>query len=107
MPSGPQYTEIDANGAFVHAASNYPLAAAAGAAVVIKGRPGRLWSVTVTGTGTAAVTFYDNTTNSGTVIGVVPASATLGQQFVYDMPATVGITANCPAGSVAVTVGYS
>lgn len=72
--------------------------------VVVKGTPGTLWSATVTTLGTAALSIYDNaTTNSGTILLTIPASAAVGTiyQFTNGQPAANGITSggvtNCPA----------
>jgi hypothetical protein len=103
-------TEVDAYQYPVHASYAFPLAAGAGPAAVVKGAPGRLCTVicTAPGGGSVGIIFYDNASAaSGTIIGEIPATATLGQQFQIDMPAANGITANASAGSPAVTVGYS
>lgn len=91
------------------AQSNVPVAAGVGtAASVVKSSPGYLKGVLVTATGTANLQFFDNASAaSGTVIGVVPSSATLGQFFPCDMPALLGITAAKLSGTPAVTVSYS
>lgn len=58
--------------------------------------------VTTAGAGTGNVLIYDNaTTASGTVIGVVPATVTVGTYYVFDMPAALGIVvANVASGPV-------
>lgn len=56
-----------------------PIAAGTSANTVIKGSPGRLARILVTGTGTAEMDVFDNaSTNSGTKIGIVPANAAVG-----------------------------
>jgi hypothetical protein len=75
---------------------------------VIKATAGRLCRVVVTNTpATNPLTFYDNaSTGTGTVIGIVPGSATQGQVFDFNMPAALGITAIGAATSAAVTVSF-
>jgi hypothetical protein len=76
-----------------------------GATFVVKNAPGRLMKVTVTATGTAAATFYDNASAaSGNKLLVVPANAAAGTIYDLQCVAVSGITcdalANCPALSV-------
>jgi hypothetical protein len=99
---------VDANGFPVNASLNATVAAGTGTTVV-KASAGRLVSAVVTGAAsTGALTFYDNaSTGSGTVIGVVPASAGSGTRWPFETPAVNGITAVGAAGSAAVTVSYS
>lgn len=67
----------------------------------------RLCRVLVTATGTGTTTFYDNaSTNSGTVIGVIPANAAVGTVYVFDMPAASGIYAYAASNGAALTVSY-
>lgn len=85
------------------------VAGSGAAAQVIKASAGRLCRVVVTTAGAEGddLKFYDNkTAASGTVIGVVPGAATLGQSFDFQMPAANGITAGRVNGSPAVTVSY-
>lgn len=50
---------------------------------------------------------YDNaTTNSGTVIGYIPATVTVGTPYVFNMPAANGITAVNVANGPVLTVSY-
>lgn len=75
------------------------------AAVVVKASPGRLCRVLVTATGSANLLFYDNASaGTGTVIGVVPSTAVLGQTFDIQAPAVNGIVAEQASGSPACTV---
>lgn len=75
--------------------------------LVIKQTSGRICRVLVTATGTGVCTFYDNpSAASGTVIGVVPASATVGTVYQFDMPAANGIFASNAASGPALTVSY-
>jgi hypothetical protein len=101
---------IDATGALSvrEASSNAAVAAGAGtAAVVVKASKGYLKGVLVTATGSANLLLYDNASAaSGTVIGFVPSTATLGQYFVTEMPATNGITAGQLSGTPAVTASF-
>ena len=78
--------------------------------VVVKGTPGTLWSATVTTLGTAALSIYDNaTTNSGTVLLTIPASAPVGTiyQWTNGQPAANGITSAGVSSCPAVTLAYS
>lgn len=104
-------TLVTADGALSvrEALYNLPVAAGVGtAAVVVKSSPGYLKGVVVTATGTAALSFYDNaSTASGTVIGIVPASATLGQYLQMEMPAGNGVVAGQLSGTPAVTASVA
>lgn len=76
---------------------------------VVKAAAGRLCRVLVTaaGTGAGSVLIYDNaTTNSGTVIGVIPATVAVGTYYTFDLPAANGITVANVASGPALTVGY-
>lgn len=78
---------------------------------VIKASAGRLIRVLVTtaGTGTGNVTFYDNaTTNSGLVIGVIPATVSVtGVPYDFEAPAQLGITVANVANGPVFTVCYA
>lgn len=77
------------------------------AAVVVKDTAGRLCKVLVTAAGSAALTFYDNASAAtGTVIGVIPATAVAGDLYTLDIPAANGIVAGQVSGSPAATVSY-
>jgi hypothetical protein len=83
--------------------------ASAAANTVIKAGPGRLLRVLVTtaGTGTGNVLFYDNaTTNSGTVIGMIPATIAIGTAYLFSMPAALGITCQNVASGPVLTVNF-
>lgn len=98
---------VDANGFPVNATTNAVVAGGVGTTVV-KSSPGRLAAAIVTGANsTGALTFYDNTAGSGTVIAIVPTGATTGTRYPFDVPATIGITAVGATGSAAVTVSFS
>lgn len=108
--SAPVRTEVDAYQFPVSAQFAMPVAAAASQAV--KASPGRLCSLVITTTGTAAasstVNIYDNAAaNSGTVIGSIPGNAAAGTRFPFDMPAMNGIWVQGVANGPAFTVGYS
>lgn len=84
--------------------ANGTQAANSAANTVIKNAPGWLYHAIVTTLGTAGLTIYDNaSTNSGTPLLVIPASAAVGT--IYSFPsgarAVNGITSagvtNCPA----------
>lgn len=87
-------------------------AAIAAGAVVVKAAPGRLCSVLVTTATTAAqnITFFDNASaGSGTVIGIVPGGSTVtGNPFVFNMPASAGITIsqNAALAAGAITISF-
>lgn len=76
---------------------------------VVKASSGYLGGALVTTAGTStAMTFYDNATAaSGTILGIVPSGATVGQFFPFNMPAKNGITASGSATNPAVTVSFS
>ena len=78
---------------------------------VIKGAPGILVKVLVTTTIAAnAIVFYDNTTNSGTIIGYIAAGTGAGgNPFAISIPANQGIVVASAAGPTAtgaITVSY-
>lgn len=78
--------------------------------VVGKNAPGRLWSATVTTTGTAGLDIYDNASaGSGTKLLSIPANATVGTvyNFTNGAPAANGITSHGVANCPAVTIYYS
>jgi len=75
--------------------------------VVVKAAPGRLCRLLVTATGVTAMVIYDNaTTNSGTIIGALPASAAIGGVYDFEMPAAAGITIAGSATNPAVTISW-
>lgn len=74
---------------------------------VVKATPGRLCNVLVTTTGVTGMIIYDNaTTNSGTIIGMLPASPAVGTTYTFNMPAAAGITVAGSATNPAVTVSW-
>jgi hypothetical protein len=75
-------------------------ASIAAGVVLVKVAPGRLCKVLVTTALSAtAVIIYDNASaGSGTVIGYVPASATIGTVYDFQMPANNGIVIGQAAG---------
>jgi hypothetical protein len=83
--------------------------AVSSSATVVKAAAGYLSGVLVSAAGTAqALTIYDNASAaSGTVIGVIPAGATAGQYYPFNMPAANGITCSGSSNNPAVTVAYS
>jgi hypothetical protein len=58
----------------------------------IKAGIGRLCRVSITTSGTASFSVFDNTSGSGTVLFVSPATTTAGQVFDIHLPAQVGLT---------------
>ena len=84
------------------------VASGAGNTVVAK-HPSRIRHVLVTtaGTGTGNVLFFDSaTTNSGTIIGVIPATVAAGAIFSFSMPAANGIVCQNVASGPALTVSF-
>lgn len=88
--------------------TNIAIAAGHVADTVVSGNGGMLGSVLVTTTGTAQMTIYDNaTTHTGTIIGIIPASAAVtGIPFVFHAPAQLGIVVQGNANNPAVTIFY-
>lgn len=75
--------------------------------VVVKASAGRLCRVLVTTSGANAMLIHDNaTTNSGTIIGSLPANAPVGSVYDFQMPAANGITIAGSATNPAVTVSW-
>ena len=83
---------------------------AAGAGTTpVSAQPGRLCRVLVTtaGTGSGDVLIYDNaSTNSGTVVGIIPATIAIGTYYTFDMPVANGITVVNVTSGPALTVSY-
>lgn len=75
-----------------------------GTTTTVKASAGFLHSITVNTTAAGTITIYDNTTNSGTVIGILKASV-VERTFVYDISMTTGITIVTAAASD-LTVSY-
>lgn len=82
--------------------------AAAGSLTAIT-RPSILCNVVITAAGTTALTFYDNAAGdtSGTKIGALPATTTVGQIFAFQSPAFTGISAPGSAGTPEYILNYS
>jgi len=102
--------QVDANGNPVSPATqNAPVAAGTTTAPQpIKPTAGYLSGALVTSNATAALSIYDNASQaSGTQIGYIPATATAGQFYPFNMPALLGITAGRVSGSPAVTLAFS
>jgi hypothetical protein len=76
---------------------------------VISPNPGRLLQVlvTATGGGTGDAFIFDSASAaSGTIVGVIPATATIGTLFTFDMPVAFGIVAQNVASGPALTVAW-
>jgi hypothetical protein len=76
---------------------------------VVKARAGRLRNVLVTtaGTGAGQVNFYDNaTTNSGTIVGAIPATVSIGTWYTFQMPVGAGIVCANVANGPVLTVSF-
>jgi len=99
------YTALAEDGAYT-AVVTYQ----ATANTVVSKNPGFLGRVLVTqANGAAAILIYDSTSSSspsGTIVGVVPASAAAGSVYTFGMPVTYGITVAGAATNGALTVSY-
>jgi hypothetical protein len=101
-------TTINSNGNALNVSGshlNAVVAANTASNTVIKASSGVLCTVTVTTLGTAGISFFDSpTTNAGTVLLSIPASAAVGTIYTLNGAATTGITAagvtNCPGLTV-------
>lgn len=71
---------------------------------VVKSTPGFLHSITVNTTAAGAITVYDNTAGSGTVIAILKSSVVEGT-YTFDVTCTTGITVVTAAASD-ITVSY-
>lgn len=111
MPVAPPVYLVDyaGNPIVSQASQNASVGAGAGtSAKVIKSSAGFLSGVVVTANASAAMSIYDNpAAASGTVIGYIPATATAGQYYPFNMPARTGITVGIVSGSAGITVAYS
>jgi hypothetical protein len=96
-------TQYDDAGFPVVASQTVSLAYSAIPAVV-KAAPGRLLKVIVTtATAGGSITIYDNaSTNSGTILLVIPAAAAIGTVYDVNLPAANGIYAYQSAASAGV-----
>lgn len=74
----------------------------------VKASAGRLLKVVVTTVlGAGAITIYDNaSTNSGTVLMVIPSTTAAGTVYDINLPAVNGIYASF-ASTGGITVGYA
>lgn len=83
------------------------VAAATVGNTVIKASAGRLCRVMVTTVGANTLQIFDNsTTNTGTIIGALPASAAIGSIYDFEMPAANGITVAGSATNPAITISW-
>lgn len=85
------------------------VAAGAGTTTICTAAPGgggQLRRVLVTAVGTGTATIYDNTAGSGTIIGIVPASAAAGTVYAFEMPFFAGITVVNAASGPGLTIGF-
>jgi hypothetical protein len=108
MAFAPKFTPCDEQG-FAIGGSRTAVVPGGAGTTVVKSSAGRLCSIVVTTQGTTnAATVYDNaSTGSGTVLAVVPASATAGTVLQINAPAANGITAVGGTTTAAFTVVYS
>lgn len=70
----------------------------------VKSGPGRLHSIVIGETAAGAITVYDNTAGSGTVIAVLKASVVEGT-YTFNCKFTTGLTI-VTAGASKITVNY-
>jgi hypothetical protein len=71
------------------------------------GGPGMLCRIVVLTAGTGTITFYDNpTTNSGTILFILPASPTVGAVYDIRLPFATGLYAQAAASSSSVAVSF-
>lgn len=69
--------------------------------------PGRLVSVTILTSGSAATSIYDNATaGSGKLIAIIPANPTVGQVYTFQEPVTAGITVKGAANTSGLLVDF-
>lgn len=74
---------------------------------VVEATPGRIFSVLITSTNTAALVCYDNaTTNSGTIVVSIAASAAVGI-YPFNIPLANGLTCAGNANAPGVTIATS
>jgi hypothetical protein len=79
-----------------------------GSDTVVKASAGFLYKVLVTASGSAVTPIYDNASaGSGTIIGTIPASPTVGAVYTFNSPAALGITVKGAASESSLTVFYS
>ena len=76
------------------------------AQTVVKASMGRLCKVLVTvANGANAILIYDNASAaSGTVVGIIPASAAVGSIYDFQMPCLNGITIAATVGAGTLTI---
>lgn len=70
----------------------------------VKSGPGRLHAITITETAAGAITVYDNTAGSGTIIAAFKASVVEGT-YTLNVKFTTGLTI-VTAGASKLTVSY-
>ena len=100
--------DVNGNVATPGGSATVAVAASKSANTVVKASAGRLCRVLVTTAGTATtVSIFDNaTTNSGTIIGMFPGTATAGTVYDFEMPAVSGITVGGASTNPAITVSF-
>jgi hypothetical protein len=85
--------------------ATFAIAASTAGPTIVKAVPGRLVQLIVTTAGTISETCFDNASAaSGTILGVTPATTTVGQILKFDTIAVNGITCTGGVGSPALTV---
>lgn len=105
----PSFVQVDLNGTVLvpGGSSTVAVAAATSTNTVVKSSAGRLCRVLITASGAGSVTIYDNaSTASGTVIGITPANPSVGTTYVFELPASNGITVAGSATLPGITVSY-
>lgn len=106
-PVAPPIYLVDAQG-WPTAGTTATTVAISASDTVVKASPGRLCRVLVTTSGTAATNIYDNASgHTGTIIGIVAASAAVGTLVECQAPAVNGITVQGNSNNSAITVIWS
>lgn len=83
------------------------IAAGITANTIVRGSSGRLARILVTATGTNQMNIFDNASSpAGTIIGLVPANATVGTLIDCQAPAANGITVAGNSNNPGVTIFY-
>lgn len=107
---GPTY-DSDGNLLVQTANGNATASVPTGAAnTVVSAAAGQLMRVLVTtaGAGAGNVVIYDNaTTNSGTVVGIIPSTIAIGTVYTFNMPVAHGIVVTNVASGPVLTVSYA
>lgn len=101
MPDSHVQTAVFPNEPVPHYHHNY---IATNTTTVVKTGPGVLHTITLGETAAGAITVYDNTAASGTILAVLKASIA-EQTFAFDLEFKIGLTI-VTAGASKLTVAY-